>query len=814
MELKISIKYIPCLIISLLLLTGNKAFSCGWSEDEETIRLALFRAQLNNGSAFHPFLYSFNYFNSKIPDPERLDQLKNCQEWQTKLGKNVPIKDIDIILYNTDPEIFQIAYSNNELSVLFEGNSFIGELLKKQNIALLNYLVFAKEMEYFSFTNLNGGKWESWDIVGYRSKAYYNNDYSKTENAIPAIKDVFLQQRYAFLMLRYFYYTGRYQDCVGMYDKYFSGSSTKTIIEPWALLFKALSVDVMGDKANANYLFSQVFDRSDEKKLAAYRNFNKAPEVINKTLSLTSSDKEKAIILTMSVSNYPGPVLEKIKTIYDMGVEDKYFAFLITREINKLEDWIFTPKFTQYTSAVSRTKEEKGIWYYDYNNKWKDYERIKENNYKTDINYLRDLRDFLTGIYPNAKSELKSYIAMAIAHLYYIDDDIIKGRAYISSIPVTANTSIITQKNIELALVELNTSNIRNSPYNTVLLTGLRHLEKIAAVDPDTYKSLYSLTRIMSNTYLNAGNNAVAGMLFTKSEQYKKAFELKNNEYYYEYYNFNMYNFIGYFDRIASPGDIDKVLEIIENRNKTDFEKYLCEQPLGSRYVYLDLKGTIAFRNNDLETAVKIFDEIPQMFYDTAYAYRYYLNEDPFVPKAWRYLVKRNFDYDFNKSVFINTLITLKKEAETDPQKAADNYLLLGHAYYNCSYQGNSWMMISYGNSSADNFFNHNDYLYGPQYELRKKMQKGNYYNCTLAKQYYVKSLNSASNDEQRAMASLMIHICDYDSHLASLMNVEYDESKKYIPEMPLRNFYKKYNDTEVFKLFNCPLLEDFIARK
>ncbi|MBK7037558.1 MAG: hypothetical protein IPH42_14750 [Bacteroidetes bacterium] len=95
--------------------------------------------------------------------------------------------------------------------------------------------------------------------------------------------------------------------------------------------------------------------------------------------------------------------------------------------------------------------------------------------------------------------------------------------------------------------------------------------------------------------------------------------------------------------------DIDQVLNILETKNKTELEKYLCEQPVGNRNVYLDLKATIAFRNNDLQKASEILAEIPQIFYDTAYEYKDYLNEDPFVPKAWRFQVKRDFTYPFKK---------------------------------------------------------------------------------------------------------------------------------------------------------------------
>lgn len=811
MALKISIKYILCLTINVLLLLTGKIYACGWSEDEETIRLALFRAQLSNGSAFNPFLYSFNNFNSDLPDPERIDQFKNCAEWQKRIGMHVALNDIDLVIYQSDPELFQLAYNNNNLNEIFEGNTFIKALLLKKNKDLLQYLVFAKEMEYFSFSLFGRGKWEDWDDISYSSHAFYNNDFSSTESSLPNIRDSFLRQRYAFLLLRYSYYTGENEKCMKMYDTYFS-DTTATIIEPWALLFKALATDDLGKHIEANYLFSQVFNRSDEKKLAAFRNFNRKPEAVNQTLLLARSDKEKSVILTMSIANYPGPALDKIKVIHKLGADDRYISFLVTREINKLEDWMFTPKFTNYTSAVQRSPKENQIWFYNYNNKWADYAVIKENNYKKDLIYLQQLRNFLLSIYPGTSGEMKSYLSMSIAHLYYMDNDLVSGKKYINSIRETANVSIINQKYIELALVELHANTLQQNPNNTILVNSLRQLEKISVTNFEYYKHLYSLTRIISGTYKIAGNNAIAALFYTKSDTYKEKYEIRNFDYYYDNYYHNMYSHIGYLDRIANMNDIDQILNILETKNKTELEKYLCEQPVGNRNVYLDLKATIAFRNNDLQKASEILAEIPQIFYDTAYEYKDYLNEDPFVPKAWRFQVKRDFTYPFKKAEFINTLIQLEKNAQSDPQKAAENYILLGHAYYNCSFNGNSWMMVSYENDEI--YYNRNDYLYGPQYQLSKKIQGGNYFQCTLAKQYYTKALKTAINDEQRAMASLMIHICDYDAYQFSNLLVEYDKIPPYVPGISLRNFYKKYKDTEVYKTFHCPLLEDFIARK
>src|SRR5262245_38044693 len=118
-------------IISLICCSQIKG--CGWYENDETTRLALFRAELSGMSGFRPFYYSAFYYNTTSPDPEGVDKHKNCKEWMQRLGKGVTEDDIFTILYETEPEQFQLAYEKNRLLDSFPKNTFIIRLMLKQN---------------------------------------------------------------------------------------------------------------------------------------------------------------------------------------------------------------------------------------------------------------------------------------------------------------------------------------------------------------------------------------------------------------------------------------------------------------------------------------------------------------------------------------------------------------------------------------------------------------------------------------------------------------------------------------------------------
>jgi hypothetical protein len=777
------------IIAIFCIVNAQNLSACGWSENSETVRLALFRAEMSGMPAFRPFYYSANYFNDNFPDPEGLDQVKNCVEWQKKLGTDVSMSDINTILYQTEPGFFELARQNLTLIQSFPENTFIKKLLLKQNLEILKYITFAKSVEYTS-TEANS-KWESWDD---KRKVVFN--YIGIDS-IAAMKDKFLQRRYAFLMMRVFFYSHSYHDVFTLYNQYFE-KKTGSIIDTWALLFKAMALDNSGDKLTANYLYSIVFDQSDEKKLIALQCFNS--KMLNQTLSIAKSTYEKAVIKAMVLLRNPGPALVGLQEIEVLAPDNKYLAPLIMREINKIEDWIFTPKFTQYGPSIN----------YNQDKDW-DYFKVKNKNYQTDTAYLNKFIGFLQKCQLKAKGELRDFLSISIAHLYFINDNNRKGQMYLDLISRNASPSIAMQKYIDAILVELKTGDVTSETLKNKILVAIQNLEKAVKSETNASKSLYSLLRIVGGEYEKHNDFATAGLLFLRSEYYKNQYEFHDEYFWGEQW---YYWYIGYFDRHATISDMDKLLDMIGKKQKTPFETYLCSQPLASQDVYKDLKGTIAFRNNDLELAYQTFYDIPDSFWTKNYEFRYYLKRDPFTLPVFD--CRQTVHYSFTKTKFVKELIDLKKNLVKKQKNQADLYLKLANAYYNCSYYGNSWMMINYGKGVYDGVYSRNDdYLFGPIYDKMNLTMQGNYYHCNIAQDYYKKALQTTSNKEQRALILYMLHNCEYTNYILSGMEHPYTENNtKFQADQYLRDFYLHYQNTDAFAELHCPLLDYFAGYK
>lgn len=807
-------KQIALFSILGLFFSFKTAKACTWEEYPEIYRLALFRAGVKEMSVFQPFIYSAeHHFNSPSSDPERLDKKRNCKEWQAKIGANVSTEDIDEILYSTRLEPLQSAYFDGNLQATFAENSFIQALILPKNRDLLQYLLFAKEMEYEYVLTQNAynegfKRWEDWENVnGYAE--IIPSVSSKCDSIfceLPNIKDNFLRMRYAFLLLRDKKGTCGNKDRQILLDAIFQNSISNSIVQDWAVEFKEAPKNAASEEAGANYMYSLCFDRCNEKKFCSVFGFHKETKFIRQTLSLAQNPREKGIIKLMTIINKDNPQLQNIQEIAALLPNTHYLAFLIAREMNKLEDWIFTPKFTNYPPSTFPDRRDNDDWY-------KFREATIRKNLQKDMAYLREFKAFLQKIYPKSEGEMHDFLAVSIAHLCFINDELAEGNQYLAQISANANPNILAQKNIDLTLNLLKSEDVSKPETKDKIFSLLNELDKKCLNHFEMNKNLYSLLRAVCHEYEEKQDFATAGLLFMKSEHYKRVYEQK-------WYNYNSdyesemnqerpddYMRIGYFDRYANVKDMDNLLNMLQKKQKTNFEKYLSKQPLADLNFYKDLKGTMAFRNDNLELAYKTFAQIPDSFWRKKYYYKDILNENPFVPKVWAYTQKRDFSFVFNKAKFVGELIRLKQQVEQNPAQKAENYLLLGHAYYNCSYHGNSWLMCEYSKSISSIFYQiEKDDIFGDLGKVRKDSPNKNYISCSLSKEYYQKALQFAQNDEQKAMANFMIHVCDYHAFLN-----EKQIHNKYKANQSLKDFYGKYQNTDVFRQFECPLMESFL---
>jgi hypothetical protein len=773
------------------------AFSCGWFELPESYRIALFRAELQKMQGLRPFYYSTNYLNTNIPIPVWNDWTVNCSQWQSELGKDVNTNDIFLILYKTPSNLFLNAYQSNSILEVFAGNTFVASLSKPANKPYLDYLIESKKIEFLNELQ----QFDSWeDTVKVDSKVDVYSEIIRTfEGNLEKVNNRFLKSRYQFQIVRMNYQMGIYSSCSEAFDKYFKDSA-EDVIYGWALLYKALSLDNLGDKNQANYLYSRVFTLSDEKKGRAFRCFNSSPDQLAATLSFAKDNVEKSIILAMSKINYPGKALDLIREISGLSDKNPYFELLVMREINKLEDWLLTPEITNYSPSLYHTYEEN------------QYTAAFKENREKDIAYLQELRSFLISLIESNTAYNHDYLNLAIAHLYFIENQNESGKPYLSKITPAAESGILLQKSIDEIVMIANSENLISESAQIQMAGIFENLEKLAKYNTDIYKNLYSVHSYVSKKYKNINQLALSGLLFMKGQKYKDQFIRETEDYYYEIPEADRYyERIAWFDVNAATKDIDSLIYILQKKDKNLFEKYLCDQPLPDINAFYDLKGTIAFRQNDLETAIQEFSRIPESFWGNNYEFKRFLNEDPFKPLAIDH--ERNYKYDFSKKHLIQEMIDLKKDIDKNKDHSPALWLKLGHAYYNSSYWGNSWMMKAYfwSCSPFTEYFHIVDDIYGNSNSVLWQKHK-DYFDCSLAFDCYKKALETATDDETKAMACFMLHACEHNNYLLDGLRDPYsDKPQKPFTPGYVKLLLSKYESTNTFREINCSSLSNYV---
>jgi hypothetical protein len=372
----------------------------------------------------------------------------------------------------------------------------------------------------------------------------------------------------------------------------------------WAGFFTGSSLT--GDERYK--LLIQAFTYSDEKKLRCTQLFdtNYNPDL------LTKSEHSMAIVMT-NLRN-PGRAIDQISKAYALDKDNPYIPFLILREVNKLEDWMMTPLFYKnYSAGYTHifTCGNKSWWSYangysyDDEKYYNDIEKLRAENIRTDKQYLSELKSFLIKIFPQSTGEVKDYYAICLAHLCLLQENAAEANKYLSMVSDKANPTIKLQQKLETIWLAIKTQDIHSDTFKKVFVENISDLEKISSPGYDNRTMLYTLTLSLANEYLKKNDRVYGNLMRLKSEKYRYfCYHNNDNDSYYEYFyencTKNAYPSLEYFDHNATTSDMSQLISLIEKKDKTDFEKYLCNQPLASVNAYKALKGTIAFRNNDL----------------------------------------------------------------------------------------------------------------------------------------------------------------------------------------------------------------------
>ena len=673
----------------VLALPLRMANACGFGiyafgEDYRTAFLNPYVA----GDGYSAFFYSSRWLNHSDNDKNGSDRNRNCEEWAGRIGNGVTSIEVMEFLYRTSLDEVSNAISEGTENERFGENNFFKTLLNKENREVLDYLVFAKKYEDLS-KNEKRNPWRSGmqpDRSGFEEEQLQISMQAAMEKA----QGPWLTCRYAYQLMLMKRYAGQRSDFHAMYDAHFKNGRS-TVLNDWALHHKAAMVD---DPAERAYLYALSFDRCPEKNVASYQNFKKSQ--LEAALAFTKNDSERAALLALFEIKNPGRSLANIKKTTALDPSNRSLPLLLVREVNKLEDWLLTHQLTdgEPTVYVNSNDEPQWDWPED---RWDEYRRI---NQQKDWQHLLSLRGFLQKQIKR-KGMDNDLLNLLVAHLLSMEQDPAAVK-HLRAISGGCSPAIKQQKVTEELLLLLNQEDIIKSATQQKMTTLLTTLKAIFKDQPNGDRDFEMLHLLIKEAYLKKGHSLYAYCFHSHALHLPS----KDNTYSSEYYAL-----INFLDWRATEKDIDDLVTLLDKRDKTPFEQYLTSTHFPSRNALCGLRGTISFRKNNLPQALAAFSKVDAGFWKTKYEFDTHLDSDPFA--FWQDSLTRG-KFPETKTAFVRRLSDLEKETEMNPSKAAENYMALGTAWFNCSRMGKSWMMFCYGQSSKDSPESVDHYSYLP----------------------------------------------------------------------------------------------------
>ncbi|WP_312076385.1 hypothetical protein [Chryseobacterium sp.] len=736
------------LSIFTAILLNNLLFACGFYPYGEDVRFHFLNPDSFGFQNYNMFYYSSASFgDTYFYGENKNSDGKNEEIWRKYCKNKVSAEDIHEVLMH-----FNINQINSDNS-----NSFIKYLFLTKDFEAINYLKFAKSCEFFN--TWVDDPWERNEkTVIVNRENIINKAILFSEN----VKSLELRKRYSFLAIRMMFYNNDFKGINRLYNQNYAVEKQDGIIDVWALYFKAIAEQ---DPALSNIYFAKVFAECPEKRFVSWQYFkSKIPK--QEVLKKTKNKAEKSNVLMVYGLYNSGKDLENLKQIYINNPSSEGLSFLLSREINKLEDWVFTPYYTLFDpSMISPYYSDKKI---------DESESVKTvlQRSESDRKYASEVLQFINSV-DLSKVKNPDFWRFAKAELLFMSRKYDESLAQISQLEKSVSGNSKMLENIEqikalnlLATQKKDGAFISESVKNIIL----------------KYKNNRRFVFACGRELEYLGNTDDAAILYASFDKpysendyqnfnYVYYKSLKNKKLTYEDYFTDAFNYI---DAIYSPEQVSDFIKKAQSlESKTDeFSRYFKLNKSSIQSFY-DLLATKYLRQNKLDFALYNFKKLGADFYENQYSAwernsrnsyfgSVYFDQNPFYQlKYTPDFISEKEAFKLNKISITEKLIEYISKAENPNEKDRDYYyFLVANSYYNMSQFGNVWMMKRYFKGSRN-------------FSVREDDEEFN--ASKLAAKYYEKAFQYAKTDKFKALCLRMMGRCENNR-----LDYLYEQNEQY----------------------------------
>jgi len=763
-------------LLFILLLANNFLHACGFYPHGEDTRISLFNPTIFGYGAYSNFYYSTDLFSSNVGSAANELVSQNNKLWFNYCHGKVNIPAINIAVYQLSANDID-EYSQNQM---------IQYLYRQKDFDAISYLRFAKNCEFF-----NSWQDDPWERNLAFSIPKRTELMNKAIEFADKVQKIELKKRYTFLAIRLAWYNQDFYKTQSLFSSVFEKATKKDILYYWSLYFKSFTE---AGNAPANFELAQVFANAEDKRFVCHQYYNSEVS-LEQSLHLTHTNAEKANVYLFYGIVKPDRSLPYLQRMYALNPSSNGLSFLLLREINKIEDYVFTPYYTLFQPSSSYD-------YWDGNGDATTSQTLRRS--EQDRLYAKEVLQFINSVNLR-KVENPFFWQCCKAYLQFIIRDYTGCLASIKHLEKSASDKeILNQlqiiKSLALTANQAKGSAITPTAIQSTIIANQNNKQFIFAIGKEL-------------EYL--GNTTEAALLYAKLDNslnentavFWKTFKNKkyaSNDYFVDYFD--------YIDAVYTPEQIQLLINAINNNknSQSSFAVFKYETVTDEIQRLYDLLGTKYIRQNKLDKALDVFSKIDNHYWSRTYttwgnSYNIF-DQNPFYSlKYTPKFITSNDAIRLNKFTVTKQLITYLQNAENKNEKDRDYfYFLVANAYYNMGQAGNVSMMRRIGGWSSTKFS-----IIEDEAEFRQS---------NLAKKYYLLAMQNAKTDKFKALCLRLVIRCEKNKLHYKYLEIEDNSGYDYDSLIATNHYYRelkeKFPDYFDDLVSNCDNLETYFKAR
>jgi hypothetical protein len=703
--------------------------ACGSEIDPYDYYPQFFRPEATRQPAFVPYYYTAQtkYYDQRYEyRDEDASPDANIRGWRAYTGSTVPPTDLEAFIYTSPYTELKKLYDHLEknqplqISRVTAGNAFTKWFKDSKDLEALGYLMYAKQCEPHVTAS------DDWEMP-VRDTAKMGRLLGNGLQLHAAAKKDFIRERYAFQVLRLALYGGRYAQVLELYPKLVrEGPQVDSAIYTRSLGLKAGALFRTGQKTKAAYIYSRVFDLSDNQKLTSYISFDWATTAdVSPVLALCKNQHERAVVHVMDGLNNFEQALPDIKAAYAADPAVRGLDVLFSREINKLEERYLQDKLL----------EQRGLrqpWGYGhYEGEWQEGTERQEvaDRWK---DYASALNDFAKKAAAEGKTGHKAFWQLSGAYLYFIMDDAENSRRLLDLAKSTGMSPGEKQMyDVINALNIIRRNGGMTAKAEKELLPFMESLDSRSEKSPAARK-LHGdlLSTVIATSYLQRRDTARA--IFALAKGAGSAFN-------------DFTDLPGVLLEGMTIAELRKVQDFLRQPRKSPWDAWLTSGRTYTVNDLVELEGTKYLRLHQFGKAAEVLAGVspaPQ---------REYLLPDPFLARVSDImeLEARDTAHWYTKLAFARKMDSLSRRGD------AAGLFAYGCGLYSMTYYGKAHHAYDYYRSSTDGlaYYNGRERQALPEYEQ-------DFYGAVSAEQAFVRAGQKSGDPELSAKCIWMAAKC------------------------------------------------------